>query len=306
MGVTAAADHRAPDPGLPFAGARIDRVGDIRHDPEQLEALLDTAPTLAVYCEDGSVLVEPTGELTRVPWSATDGAPVLLGVDRGHPLVGVDLSGLDADRARALTAGRRLVSLREAGTTLAADEAGVAAYLVALLGWHRAHPFCARCGSPTTVAEAGLTRRCESCGTTHFPRTDPVVIMTVESEGRLLMGTRTGWDPGRFSVLAGFVAPGETPEDAVVREVREESGITCADPRYVAAQPWPFPSSLMLVFHATARGGQEPAPGADGELAAVRWFSRGEIRAMQRGESPLTLPGEVSIARMLVDRWAGG
>jgi NAD+ diphosphatase len=174
---------------------------------------------------------------------------------------------------------------------------------VALLGWHRRHRFCANCGAPTQVAEAGLARRCRRCGASHFPRTDPVVIMLVEHEGRLLLGRRAGWPEGRYSVLAGFVAPGETPEEAVVREVAEESGIVVTEPRYVAAQPWPFPASLMLGFEARARPGSPAA--RDGELEDVAWFTREEVAAAAQwgADGRLQLPPPVSIARFLIDGW---
>jgi NAD+ diphosphatase len=229
----------------------------------------------------------------------------MLGIEGGRPLLAVDLEAtgatsqlgpdFDPDRLRTMP-------LREAATHLPRAEAALAAYLVALTNWHRRHRFCSVCGAASAVAEAGLSRRCPDCGATHFPRTDPVVIMTVESDGRLLMGSRSGWPAERYSVLAGFVSPGETPEEAVVREVAEESGIVARDAVYVISQPWPFPASLMLGFHAEADGG-EPEPGGDGELSDVRWFARDEVIAMQNGQSPLQLPGEVSIARLLIDRW---
>src|ERR1035441_9294609 len=149
-----------------------------------------------------------------------------------------------------------------------------AAYLSALLNWHPRHGFCENCGAATIVAEAGYSRRCPQCGVTHFPRTDPVVIMLVEHAGRLLLGRRAGWPGNRYSVLAGFVSPGESLEEAVVREVREESGIQAYDPRFVTSQPWPFPASLMLGFDARSDGGEPRA--LDGELEDVQWFTRSE------------------------------
>jgi NAD+ diphosphatase len=125
--------------------------------------------------------------------------------------------------------------------------------------------------------------------------------MAVEHQDRLLLGRRVGWPAGRFSVLAGFVAPGETPEEAVVREVREESGIDARDPKYVAAQPWPFPASLMLGFEARSDGGEPRA--RDGELEDVGWFTLAEVRDAQRELGPLQLPPRVSIARLLIDGW---
>ncbi len=289
-----------------YTGALIDRAAELRHDPDQIAALLRAGEPLAVACQGGGVLVEADGgRLARMPWHGDPDAAVLLGLEDGRPLLAVDLDAeADRDAVHGLQrgAGVRRMSVREAGMTLPRSETGLAAYLVALTNWHRRHPFCSVCGTATQVAEAGLSRRCPSCGATHFPRTDPVVIMTVESAGRLLMGSRSGWDPTRYSVLAGFVSSAETPEEAVVREVREESGIAARDAVYIASQPWPFPASLMLGFHAEADGG-DPAPGGDGELSDVRWFAREEVIAMQRADSELQLPPPVSIARLLIDRW---
>jgi NAD+ diphosphatase len=180
-----------------------------------------------------------------------------------------------------------------------------------LLNWHRKHKFCSVCGAPTRVAEAGLSRRCPSCRASHFPRTDPVVIMLVDDgHGQVLLGRRIGWADNRFSILAGYVAPGETPEEAVLREVHEESGVLAHTPRYVASQPWPFPSSLMLGYEASADGGK-PVP-QPGEMIDVRWFSVDEVREASLASPSdgtggdaerLKLPGEVSIARRLIDAW---
>ncbi|MDE3131901.1 MAG: NAD(+) diphosphatase, partial [Acidobacteriota bacterium] len=169
---------------------------------------------------------------------------MLLGLEQGEPLFAADLDDPEASGQLAETGAGKLVTLREAGTLLGQSEGGLAAYLVALLNWHRRHRFCANCGARTRVAEAGLSRRCPTCRASHFPRTDPVVIMLVDDgDGQVLLGRRIGWADGRFSILAGYVAPGETPEEAVVREVLEESAVRVHSPRYVAAQPWPFPAS---------------------------------------------------------------
>jgi NAD+ diphosphatase len=293
--MSAASDPRPTPVRPPFSGATIDRVAEARHDPAQIAALLAADP-LAVACDGSNVAVEADGtRLARVPWEGDPEQAVLLGIEHGRALVAVDVADLGDGVVHT-------VSLREAATALPQSEGGLAAYLVALQAWHRKHPFCSVCGTRTNVYEAGLARRCPNCGASHFPRTDPVVIMTVESEGRLLMGSRTGWDADRYSVLAGFISPGETPEEAVIREVAEESGIIARDAIYVASQPWPFPASLMLGFHAVADGG-EPVPGGDGELSDVRWFAREEILAMQRSEATGKLPPTVSIARLLIDLW---
>jgi NAD+ diphosphatase len=289
---------------LPFTGATLDRADTLRTDPEQVAAAATSREATLVAAGVGDVALD-AGEprLLRVP---ADGrldpsTAVLLGLESGVPLFGVDLEALD-DSARAeLLAGGRRATLREVGTELSQPEGGLAAYMSALLNWHRTHRFCANCGAPTAIVDAGLERRCANCGAHHFPRTDPVVIMLVENEDRILMGSRTGAPEGRYSVLAGFVSPGETPEDAVIREVWEEARIDARDPKYVAAQPWPFPASLMLGFEARSDGG-EPVIG-DGELDDVRWFARDDVAAASRGEAWFQLPGEVSIARTLIERW---
>jgi NAD+ diphosphatase len=274
---------------LPFSGASIDRAGELRSDPERLSALLARGGARAI-CGDGDGVMVEDGALARVAVTEVGSDTILLGIENGHPLL--------AQRSES----PQLTPLRDAGAVLPPEESGLAAYLVSLLQWHATHRFCPNCGGPTELREGGMSRRCERCGRIHFPRTDPVVIMAVTDGERLLMGRRAGSPQGRYSVLAGFVSPGETAEAAVVREVREESGIEVTAARYWRSQPWPFPSSLMLGFIAETPGGEPRV--ADGELAEVRWFERDEILAAERGEGDLQLPGEVSIARALVRFWA--
>jgi NAD+ diphosphatase len=300
--------------GVRFTGATLDRASELRNDRAEMERLLADPRARFVGASADHVLVsshEADGgvHLLRRPLDGQVNPyqPILLGLEEGgKPLFAADVSEPEAGALLEATGAGRLLSLRDAGLLLSQAEGGLAAYLVALLNWHRTHMFCSRCGSGTKVAEAGLSRRCPRCKAAHFPRTDPVVIMLVSNGDRVLLGRRIGWEPGRFSILAGFVSSGETPEEAVVREVLEESGIEARSPRYIASQPWPFPSSLMLGFEASADGG-EPVPQL-GELAEVRWFTLAEIEAAQQspGQRPggsLRLPGEVSIARSLIDGW---
>jgi NAD+ diphosphatase len=298
-----AADEIAAVPS--FTGMALDRASAERKDPAWVHGALDHPAARVIAADQDGVLVgdgdAPALQRAEVGAQPRD-EPILLGLDDGNPLFATDLEVLsDAARA-ALTNGSRVVALREAGTLLSHPEAGLAAYVVALLNWHRRHRFCANCGTRTDVREAGYARQCPNCGVWHFPRTDPVVIMTVVSDGRLLLGRRAGWPAGRLSVLAGFVAPGESLEEAVVREVEEESGIVAYDPVFVASQPWPFPMSLMLGFHAQAHDGDPRA--TDGELEEVQWLDLESVRASARGEDVgFALPPPVSIARFLIDRW---
>jgi NAD+ diphosphatase len=206
------------------------------------------------------------------------------------------------------------VALRAAAATLSREDGGLAAYACALLNWHRRHRFCANCGHDTELVEGGLTRSCPRCGAEHHPRTDPVVIMLVtDGADRLLLGRQAAWPTGRYSALAGFVEPGESLEEAVAREIREEADVTVGRPRYIASQPWPFPASLMLGFSAPYAGG-EPSV-RDAELQDVRWFDRAELeRAAAAPENhswgvpgdpggELQLPPRLAIARLLVEDW---
>ena len=273
-----------------FEGARLDRVTMRRRDPEWVAARLADASSRAVVAGDAAVLVD--GErLALVPLDGLP-SPLLLGVQDGRALFAADGSGRDD-----------LVSVRDIAPVLAQDEGGLLAYAAALLNWHRRHGFCSVCGAASEIREAGLLRVCPACGGEHHPRTDPVVIMLVvdEERDRVLLGRQPSWPPGRYSALAGFVEPGESLEDAVAREVLEESGVEVTGARYVSSQPWPFPSSLMLGFEAAYVSGEAVA--ADGELQDARWFTRGELvdAAAERGS--LKLPPPLAIARRLIDGW---
>jgi NAD+ diphosphatase len=289
----------------------LDRAGALRTDPAWVARMLERPTTRVLGAAGGEVLVEGGGEpaLARRPLGplrdgGADAAEViLLGLEGVSALFAVDLDALDSGVRADFARGGRTIGMREAGAVLSRSEAGLAAYLMALLNWHRRHRFCANCGTATTVAEAGHSRSCPACEAIHFPRTDPVVIMTVEHAGSVLLGRRAEWPARQYSALAGFVSPGESLVEAVVREVREEAGIEVHDPTFVTSQPWPFPLSLMLGFHARSDGG-EPMP-VDGELEDVRWFPLEQVRAaMVTDDTELRLPPTISIARYLLERWA--
>src|SRR6185503_9944654 len=191
--------------------------------------------------------------------------------------------------------------LRDLAPVLSQAEGGMVAHAVGMLNWHRRHRFCANCGAPTVAREAGYVRVCPVCGAEHHPRTDPVVIMLVTDGDRALLGRQAPWPTGRYSALAGFVEPGESLEEAVAREVREEAGVELGQPQYIASQPWPFPSSLMLGFSAPWISG-EPVIG-DEELEDARWFTREQVRDAVSERGPLRLPPPLAIARRLLDGW---
>jgi NAD+ diphosphatase len=208
---------------------------------------------------------------------------------------------------RALTVNGRPVDmwagLREIGADLGDLDAGLLAQAIGILEWHERNRFSPLSGQPTTIERAGWVQRDPATGTEHFPRTDPAVIMLVHDGGdRVVLGRQAVWPPGRFSILAGFVEPGESAEAAVAREVAEEVGLRVSDIRYVTSQPWPFPQSLMLGFVARAEGDGELTLDPD-EIEEARWFTREELRS---GAGPRALPPPVSIARHILDRWVAG
>lgn len=276
-----------------FFGADLDRAPAERAAPGWLSKRRDDPRAAAVQLSERGVWIDEG----RLLLAAPDSSEVFLGLSEGRPLFAADVTGAEP-------AGGHAAGLREAATELPADEAALAAYAASLLSWHRRHRFCANCGAPTETVDAGHERRCPACSAHHFPRTDPVVIVRVVDEhDRVLLGRSPNWPAGRYSVLAGFVEPGETLEDAVRREVLEESGVEVRGVTYVASQPWPFPSSLMLGFHALAERG-DPVPDGD-ELEDVRWFDRAEVEEAAAGHGELVLSPRYSISRRLLDDWLG-
>jgi NAD+ diphosphatase len=279
-----------------------------------LEALLaDPATAVAVLAGD-RLLVEDGAAGPAVtllsPASLPEGLraaaqPLFLGQDdagRAHVALAVPAGSPDVD---ALTGGgSRWAGLREVGSVLDDAGAGVFTTALALGNWHAVHGHCARCGNPTDVVQAGWARGCPRCGAEHYPRTDPAVIMAVvDDAGRILLGRQASWPEKRYSTLAGFVEPGESLEAAVRREVAEESGVLVGDVEYRGSQPWPFPSSLMVGFRASAVTTQEQADGV--ELAHARWWTPEEFGA-DIAARELLLPPRVSIARRLIEDWYGG
>jgi NAD+ diphosphatase len=274
-----------------FAGETLDRAGPQRRDEAWLAArLADPATRVMVASEAGVVVADERPRLVAVDDLPGGLELVLLGVD------GEGRAIFAADPGDDFPGERR--GLRDLAPVLSQADGGLLAHGVALLNWHRRHRFCSNCGAPSDSREAGHMRQCPRCGAQHHPRTDPVVIMLVHDGDRAILGRQAHWPPGRYSALAGFVEPGESLEEAVAREVREETGARVADVTYRSSQPWPFPASLMLGFIARWTAG-EPVVG-DGELEDVRWFTREEIAA-----GAAKLPPRQAIARRLIEEWLG-
>jgi len=255
-------------------------------------------PDVRVMVVGGEHVASVDGQGVR--WVDLDDAPdgewLFLGLRDGRGYAAVVVDRVDD--------ALHPVSLRMLGPTVAPEDASLAVHAVGLSRWHQTHRYCARCGSETTVAQAGHTRECPSCGATHFPRTDPAVIMLVtDGADRALLGRQVSWPERRFSTLAGFVEPGESLPDAVRREVLEEVGVEVGDVEFAGSQPWPFPSSLMLGFHGTALTDEITVD--EDEIAEARWFTKAEITELS-ASGELVLPPIVSISRWLVENWHGG
>ena len=299
-----------------FSGARLDRAPDQRKDAAWVAAQRSDPAARAVLAGDAGVHVvegDPP-QLALVPLADVPGGePLLLGLDADGPVFALDVGPSDELPRPLISAygsaepdpatGTRPYGLREAVSALPQSDGGLVAYTTALLNWHRRHGHCSVCGAPTEVAAGGMVRECPACGSHHFPRTDPVVIMLVTDRDRVLLGRQAAWPQGRYSTLAGFVEPGETLEEAVIREVGEEAGVQVGAPAYHSSQPWPFPASLMLGFTVPWTGGAPVRQ--EEEIEDVRWFSRAEVQAAASWgqDAPLALPPRHAIARRLIESW---
>jgi NAD+ diphosphatase len=290
-------------PTIAFAGATLDRADHLRDDETNREVRRrDTSRVILIGPGQQVALTDPQ-TLAKTPVEELPaGAPLtFLGLDPENVAIfAADAIDLHSDETRAFT------PLRDLMVELAPGEAALAAYAAGMVGWHRVHRHCGRCGTYTQVEQAGHRRRCPNCGLQHFPRTDPAVTMLVQTGDRALLSRRHGAPAHRWSALAGFVEPGETPEEAVTREAREETGVDVAGVEYVTCQPWPFPSALMIGFWAFADPDADNTPTpAPGELVDARWFDRAELAARLNDES-IVLPPPGTIGNYLISTWLAG
>lgn len=285
--------------GTGLSRGALDRAAEHRGDDAWWRSVLADPATLALPVSGSRVpLQTAAGDAPpRLAWLPVDRAPA-----GEHYLLGLDAGGRARVAVHVARPGADWASLRDVGATLDDLDAGAATHAVALANWHESHPFSARDGGPTRSAKAG-TVRVDADGVEFFPRTDAAMIVLVrDGDDRALLGHQRVWPEGRFSCLAGFVEAGESLEQAVVREVREEAGVEVGDVVYAGSQPWPFPRSLMVGFFATAVG-TDLVPDGD-EIAELHWYSREELRRQVEARE-LLLPGRVSIARRLIEAWYG-
>lgn len=285
---------------IAFAGSPIDRADQIRADADRLAALMDwRARLLKLDGLDPVITPEGTLEWGTLADAAPDSELVFLGLAAGKACFAEVPTGLDGSTGPA--------NPRLWAAMAALDPGELATYGGArsLVDWHARHRFCARCGSPTRLAKGGWQRTCtnDACKADHFPRVDPVTIMLVEHDGQLLLGRQPRFPPRRFSALAGFVEPGESIEDAVAREIMEEAGVAVRDVTYVASQPWPFPSSLMIGCHSHADSAELTIDTT--ELDEARWFTRAEVELAMTGseDAAFIAPPPHAVAHHLLKWW---
>ena len=282
-----------------FTGARVDRADHLRLDADRLAELARHEAARLLRLDTLDPVIDEAG---RLLWSP------LTDVSQHDDLIFLGFEGeapLFAPLPR-VERGRRAWSVFELLDRMAGDQAAVWGAARSLIEWHNGHLFCGACGSATTSFRGGWGRRCTGCGTDHFPRVDPVVIMLAEHDGRVLLGRQPQYPPRRYSALAGFVEPGESIEEAVARELAEEAGICVGDVRYVASQPWPFPGQLMIACLATSKS--ERLVVDRNELEDAFWADRGEVSAALAGEAGARFlaPPRFAIAHTLLQAWVDG
>jgi NAD+ diphosphatase len=295
---------------MPLAAKPIDRAAHRRADEAWLEQAFARPDLLALILRDGAPLVARDGgliwmgpEVARV----SPGSPRLfLGEDKtGAPVFAINLPPKFELEGSLIEGIGTFADFRQAAAQMPLMDANCASTARSLFLWHAAHGYCARCGGRNGITDAGWKAQCSACGTEHFPRTDPVAIMLAVRDGQALVGRQKFWPPGFISCLAGFCEPGETIEQAAARELFEEAGIVCDPARaeYVACQPWPFPSSLMMGFILPADS-QEICIDSK-ELESARWVPRAEMREILSGKhASLFCPPPSAIAHHILRVWA--
>ncbi len=294
---------------LPLSRSAIDRDHAARERDGLLDELWSDPATRVLPILDGQALLAAPDRLSFLAPDALSRPAVSVYLGRtvedsddapaGTPVV----AALLEDAAHLAEAD--WVNLRQVGDRLADRDAGLFTQALAILNWHASHAFSPKTGEATVAESAGWVRRDPAGGDQVFPRTDPAIIVAItDADDRILLGSNAMWERNRYSLLAGFVDPGESLEAAVVRDVAEESGLRVVDPVYVGSQPWPFPASLMLGFTARLAPDEDPAPRPDGvEILDLRWFTRDELAASL---ADIRLPMRTSIARAIIEAWYGG
>jgi NAD+ diphosphatase len=300
------------DRTLVFSGGALVRADGAPGDAVAIAASGDDPRGRYLLLRDLEVPVTGEGE-TRLVWlsreqvSNDEGETILLGFEDGVPHFAISSSSSEGETGGGVAggSGTTYMDARSVATLLPEAEAAVVAQARSMADWHGQTQFCSRCGGGTTSVDGGGRRQCDACGTRHYPSVDPSIIVLVEHEGRALLVGRNGGTAGRRSCVAGFVEPGESVEEAVVREVLEETGVAVGDVEYSYSQPWPFPAVLMLGCRAQARSTEIQVDGV--EIGSAGWYTRAQVRAALDGTSEeLVVPPALAIAHHLMRDWALG
>lgn len=283
---------------LVLARSIIDRAGHLRTDPLKMEQLWHESKILVVvvdrvHATDASLIFHKSEEISGV------GEKYFLGLDTAS---GTSYFAWHTNEKIFLD--EELRSLRQIGAEIDDEEAGLAVHAIALANWHASHQFCPSCGATTKSGLGGAVRICNTDSSQHHPRTDPAIIVLVkDKQDRILLGRQHSWAPGRFSNFAGFVEPGESFEQCVLREVEEESGLVVHSVHYLGSQPWPFPASIMIAYEATTSDISTARPDGE-EIVEIRWFSREDLKiAVVSGD--ISLPPRISVSRRMIEYWYG-
>ena len=302
MSATEGGDQRGLA-GLVLARSTVDRAGDLRADEAKLDALWVEGKILLLvkdrfHSSDTSLVFHNSSSISSIGEDGR-GERYFLGIDsksgQGYFAWHTDEEIMEEENLR---------TLRQVGAMLSDEEAGLAVHTLGLANWHSSHPFCSRCGAKTKIGLGGAVRICEIDGSEHHPRTDPAVIVLVKDrDDRLLLGRQRAWAEKRFSNFAGFVEPGESFEQTVVREVFEESGLLVHSVHYLGSQPWPFPASIMIAYEAITSDPSTARPDGE-EIVDIQWFSRTQMHeAIKSGD--LSLPPRISVSRRMIEYWYG-
>lgn len=283
--------------------ALFDRAGHLRDEPGILDALRSSEDVRVIVVREGRARIDEGALIETAPSEVGDADWALLGRHSDGKLLLLAAVAPDTESMDAAP-DETWLGLRDTGGTLSPEHFEVFVEAIALASWLRSAKFCPQCGSGTEIRQAGWSRRCIANGHEIFPRTDPAVIVAVESEDgeRLLLGANALWNGRMYSCFAGFVEAGESLEATVHREIEEESGVRLASLRYISSQAWPYPRSLMVGFRATVSDDSRARPDGE-EIVDVRWFTRAEIASALAGDGPVGLPGPASIARALILDW---
>jgi NAD+ diphosphatase len=293
---------------ISFSGNPLDRASESRTDPAWIAARRGESLILPVWrnqmlIRDGAAVFLEPGSWESL--AAPDAVCVFLGLDGARPIFALDISAAENPLAGKLVAHGEFLEMRPAAFLLPDRDTAILGQAKALIDWHQRHRFCPSCGSLTQMRDGGYRRVCPHCAAEHFPRTDPVVIMLPTFGDHCLVGRNTRFPPALYSAFAGFIETGETVEEAVARELREEVHLKIGAVRYHASQPWPFPSSLMIGCYAAALNRDFQIDRV--EIEDARWMDKDEVRARLAGkiEDGIKLPVPIAIAHHLIRDWAG-